>query len=143
MQPADISESFNRLPWHDSKLTGVYIHHRGDVDDVLMDVQLREPSVGLTPVTIVLEDAVFFFCDLDLQGKRECSDDICSASCSAESEMKNRIQKERLKYSLDAIKDYFHFHFYMIPPGGTLDIFAASFKLIHKRDASFNTGDAS
>jgi hypothetical protein len=132
-----VSESFNRLLWHDSKLRGVHIHHWGDVDEVIADVQLRECStVELIPVSIVLEDAIFFSCDLDLQGKRECSDDISSASCSAESEMKNRIRKERLKYSPGALKDYFHFHFYMIPPGGTLDVIAASFKLVHNYDAS-------
>ena len=102
---------------------GVHVLHRGDVDDVIVDVQLREPStVDLTAVSIILEDAAFLFCDLDLQGKRECSDDISSASCSAESEMKDRIQKERLKFSPDALKGYFHFRFYMIPPGGTLDV---------------------
>src|SRR5947207_14903710 len=74
--------------------------------------------------------------DLDLQGKRDCSDDISSASCSAESEMKDRIQKERLKFSPDALRAYFHFRFYMIPPGGTLDVIAANFRLVPAVDGS-------
>ena len=108
-----------------------------DVDDVIVDVQLREPStVKLTAASIILEDAAFLCCDLDLQGKRDCSDDISSASCSAESEMKDRIQKERLKFSPDALRAYFHFRFYMIPPGGTLDVIAANFRLVPAVDGS-------
>src|SRR5262249_8807529 len=124
--------SFNRLFWHDSKLRSVHVHHRGDVDDVILDVELRGPSTDeVTILSVVLEDAAFFICDLDLHGKRECADDISSANCSAESELKEKIQKERLKYSPDALTNYLHFRFYMIPPGGAIDVIAANFRLVH------------
>ena len=120
-----------RLLWHDSKLRGVHVQHRGDVDDVILHVELRGPSTAeFATLSVVLEDAAFFICDLDLHGKRECSDDISSANCSAESELKEKIQKERLKFSPDALKDYLHFRFYMIPPGGAMDVIAANFRLI-------------
>jgi hypothetical protein len=125
----EVSESFNRLTWHDSKLIAVHLQRSGDIDDVIVDLQMRQFSkLELTPATLVLEDAAFFFCDLDLHGKWECADDISSATCHAKSELKTRIQNERLGFSPDALKNYFHFHFRLIPPGGSLDVVAANFR---------------
>jgi hypothetical protein len=45
-------------------------------------------------MTVVFEDAVFFFSDIDLQGKRECSDDISSAKCGANTDLMIRLQNE-------------------------------------------------
>jgi hypothetical protein len=127
----DRCESFNRIVWHDSKLRALRIERGGDVDDVVLDLELRGISdLELTPATVALEDAAFFICDLDLHGKRECSDDISSARCDAESELKRKILKERLRYSPDALSGYLHFSFYLVPPGGTLDVIAMDFKLL-------------
>jgi len=61
---------------------------RDDLDEIVLDVELRGMSEQeLTPMTLVLEDAVFFFSDIDLQGKRECADDISSAACKAETDL--------------------------------------------------------
>jgi hypothetical protein len=128
----DTCERFNRVLWHDSKLRALQVLHRDDVDDVVLELELRGASErDLTPMTLVLHDAVFLFCDIALQGKRECSDDISSAKCSAESDLKTKIQEDRLKwveYSPDAMVGYFHFSFYLIPPGGTLNVIAAGFR---------------
>ena len=83
----------------------------------------------LTPMTVVLEDAVFFFGDIDLQGKRECADDISSGTCKAKTDLMVKLQNERLKYSPDALAGYFHFKVYLIPPGGTLSVIASGFRL--------------
>jgi FixJ family two-component response regulator len=65
----NIAESFDKLIWHDSKLRFLRILRNGDVDEVLLDVELRGmPGQELVPMTVVLEDAVFFFSDIDLQG---------------------------------------------------------------------------
>jgi hypothetical protein len=127
----NISESFNRLSWHDSKLRSLRIARRDDLDEVVLDVELRGISKQeLTPMTVVLEDAVFFFSDIDLQGKRECADDISSAACKAESDLMTKLQNERLKHSSPhALAGYFHFQVYLIPPGGTLDVVASGFRL--------------
>ena len=70
--------------WHDSKLRALRILRNDALDEVLLDLELRGmPGQELTPMTIVLEDAVLFFSDIDLQGKPECSDDISSAKCQA------------------------------------------------------------
>lgn len=126
----NISESFNRLSWHDSKLRSLRIARRDDLDEVVLDVELRGRSgQELTPITVVLEDAVFFFSDIDLQGKRECADDISSATCKAETDLMTKLQNERLKHSPHALAGYFHFQLYLIPPGGTLDVIASGFRL--------------
>ncbi len=126
----NVSESFNRLIWHDSKLRSLRILRNDDLDEVLLDVELRGmPGQELTPMTVVLENAVFFFSHIDLQGKRECSDDISSAKCEAKTDLMIKLQNERLKYSPDALAGYFHFSVYLIPPGGTVDVIASGFRL--------------
>jgi hypothetical protein len=131
-----ISESFNRLIWHDSKLRALRIIRRDDVDEIVLDVELRGmQEKELTPMIVVLEDAVFFFSDIDLQGKRECADDISSATCETKTDLMIKLQNERLKYSPDALAGYFHFRVYLIPPGGNLDIIASGFRLEAKESA--------
>jgi hypothetical protein len=127
----NVSESFNRLFWHDSKLRTLRIlRNDNDLDDVHLEVDLRGVSEQeLTPMTVIFEDAVFFFCDIDLQGKRECSDDISSGTCEASSDLMAKLLNERLKYSPNALEGYFHFSVYLIPPGGTVDIIASGYKL--------------
>lgn len=129
---SEIVESFNRLCWHDSKLHSLRILRNDEIglDEVTLDVELRGiPGQELTRTTIVFEDAVFFFSDIDLQGKRECSDDISNGKCWAKSELKTKLQDERLKYSPDALAGYFHFWIYLIPPGGAIDVIASGFRL--------------
>ena len=126
----NISESFNRLIWHDSKLRSLRIVRRDDLDEVVLDVELRGMSEReLTPMTVVLEDAVFFFSEIHLQGKRECADDISSAKCETKTDLTTKLQNEQLKYSRGALAGYFHFSVYLIPPGGTLDVIASGFRL--------------
>jgi hypothetical protein len=127
----NVSESFNRLFWHDSKLRSFRVLRKNnDLDEVLLDIELRSASEQeLTPMTVVFEDAIFFFSDIDLQGKRECSDDISSAKCGTKTNLMAELQNDRLKYSPEALGKYLHFSFYLIPPGGTLDIIASGFRL--------------
>jgi hypothetical protein len=126
----NISESFNRLIWHDSKLRSLRIVRRDDLDEVVLDVELRGMSEQeLTPITVVLKDAVFFLSDIDLQGKRECADDISSAKCNAGTDLMTKLQGERLKHSPDALAGYLHFSIYLVPPGGSVDVIAANFRL--------------
>jgi hypothetical protein len=126
----NISETFNRLLWHDSKLRSLRIVRRDDLDEVIFDVELRGmPEQELTPMTIVLEDAVYFLSNIDLQGKRECSDDISSAKCEAKTDLMIKLQDERLKYTPNALAGHFHFSVYLIPPGGSVDVIASGFRL--------------
>ena len=136
-QTNGICESFNSLMWHDSKLRGIRIRRRDDeIDDVVLDIEIRRTASELehAPMTIVLEDVAFFICDLDVQGKRECGDDVSSAKCSDQSELKTKLQDERIENSPNALKEHFHFHFYLIPPGGTVDVLAVGFRISGSAD---------
>ena len=125
-----VLESFNRLQWHDSKLRSLRVLRRDDLDEVVLEVGLRGASEQeLTPMFVVLEYAVFFFSDIDLQGKRECADDISSAKCNANTNLMTKLRTSRLRYSPDALAGYYHFSFYLIPPGGTVDVIASGFRL--------------
>jgi hypothetical protein len=132
-----VRESFNRLMWHDSKLRSLRIlRNSDDLDEVHLDVELRGiAGQELTSMTLVLEDAIFFLSDIDLQGKRECADDISSATCEAKTDLMTKLQEDRLKHSPNALDGYFNFSFYLIPPGGTLDVVAAGFRLVPTRTA--------
>jgi hypothetical protein len=93
-----VPESFNRPQWHDSKLRSLRVLRHDDLDEVLLDVELRGASEQEpTPMTVILEDTVFFFSDIDLQGKRECADDMSSAKCDAKTDLMTKLQNERLK----------------------------------------------
>jgi hypothetical protein len=125
-----VLESFNRLQWHDSKLRSLRVLRHDALDEVVLEIDLRGASEQeLTPMLVVFEDAVFFFSDIDLQGKRECADDISSAKCDANTDLMTKLQTSRLRYSPDALAGYFHFSFYLIPPGGTVDVIASGFRL--------------
>ena len=127
----EVCESFNRLFWHDSKLRAFHLFHRDDVDDLVMDIELISGVERKhVPMAIVFEAIAFFICDMDVDGKRVCSDDISSAGCYAESDLKTEIQKERLQYEPDSLRDYFHFSFSLCPPGGSINVIAAGFKLV-------------
>ena len=40
----NISESFNRLQWYDSKLRALRVLRHGELDEVILDVELRGAS---------------------------------------------------------------------------------------------------
>lgn len=126
----NLSDSFNRLIWHDSKLRALRILRKADLDEVHLDVDFMAMSgQEFTPLTVVLEDALFFFSDIDLQLKRECSDDISNAKCAATSDLITKLHNERLKLSPDALARYLHFRVYLIPLVGTIDVLASGFRL--------------
>jgi hypothetical protein len=131
------TESFNRLIWHDSKLRSLRITRNAHgSDEISLDVEMRgisEPE--LTAMTVVFEDAVFFFCDVDLQAKRECSDDISSAVCALNTELITKIENERL-HAPAALAEYFHYSIWLIPFGGSIDIIAAGCQIDSTTEAS-------
>lgn len=123
-------DPFNRVVWHDSKLRSVRLIRKDDLDEVLLDVDLQGlPGREFTPMTVALTDAIFFFRNIDLQGKRECSDDISSAKCDIKTPLMSNIQNDRLRHSADPLAGYYHFSVSLIPPDGTLDIIASGFRL--------------
>ena len=124
-------EDLNRLSWHDSKLRSFsVVRQDDDTDDVVLNLKLHGVSESeLTATTLRLKDAVYIRIEMDLEGKLQCSDDISSASCKMESELKDELLRAQFKYSPTALDGCFLFDLYLIPPGGHIQVFARSFTL--------------
>jgi len=128
----DYASQFNRLPWHDSKLLGIQIRRSSekDSDEVVCDVLLRGEQRGkYNPVKIEFTDCAVVRLDMDLIGKRMCSDDIAEAACLSNSELMQRILSERTKAEQNWITGTLHYQIMLVQPGGTIDIFASGFQI--------------
>jgi len=129
-----ICERFNGLCWHDSKLLAVQIRrsHDGHSDEVCLGLRMRVGPDG-TPwkdATVRLKDCTLVMVDLDLVGKRVCSDSIAVAYCEKDSALKERIQRERLEREPNVLATFLHFCVSLIHPGGEINIFAKDFELL-------------
>jgi len=103
---------------------------RDDTDDVVLNLELRGISEAeLTPMTLTLKDAVYIKIEMDLVGKFTSTDDISSASCKMESELREELLRSQFKYNPTALDDCFLFGLSLIPPGGRLQVFAMTFTL--------------
>ena len=130
MTNAKSYDDLNRLSWHDSKLRSFSVVRHDDTDDVVLKLELRGISEAeLTPATLTLKDAVYIKMEMDLEGKFQCADDISSASCKVESELRNELLRSQFKYSPTALDGCYLFDLYLIPPGGRIQVFAKSFTL--------------
>lgn len=126
----ELCESFNRLQWHDSKLRSFAIVREQDRDNLVFEVELRGISAEeLKPATLILMDATYVRAELDLAGKHQCSDDISRASCDLRSPLREELLASQFKYTPTALDGYYHFDFYLIPPGGRVQVFARGFEL--------------
>jgi len=94
-------------------------------------------------------ELIFYDCkiirmDLDLVGKRMCSDDIESNVCLLNSLLKKQIEEEYftnvrgvVKLSeKDVLAGYLHFSIHLVEPGGDIDIFAKDFELKKRPEPS-------
>ena len=130
----EICARFNSFDLHDSKLLSVHIvrDESDDSDHVQLETKLK-PLRGEQPwkgAQLRFKDCTIIKLDLDLDGKRVCSDDIACNLASIDSSLKQRIEKEQLPYETEPLADYVHFHIVMTHPGGTIDVFARDFDLI-------------
>lgn len=131
-----ICERFNSLHWHDSKLTNVQMlrNENSHTDDLHLSIKLlvnAEPGNYVwNKVKIVIKECTILKLDLDLDGKRVCSDQIARAFCSTASSLKSQIEQEQLKAEVNPLLEYLHFSILLIPPGGEINIFAKDFELI-------------
>lgn len=130
----EICARFNSFDLHDSKLFSVHVvrNEASDSDDVLLDINLH-PLRGEQDgkgAQLRFKDCTIIKLDLDLDGKRVCSDDIMCNVASIESSLKQRIEKEQLPSESEPLAEYLHFHIGLIHPGGTIDVFARDFDLV-------------
>jgi hypothetical protein len=115
---------FNTIRWHDSKLTGLSFYRAGSEDAVKISLELLEEGGALRAVDLVFGGSTYLKLEVDLEGKRECSDDISDAECLAQSDWL-RALSERNPY--DSFEGYLHFRISLIPPGGAINILAKDF----------------
>jgi len=138
--PQDICRRFNSLHWHDSKLVGVHISYSADdrTDDVCFQIELlTNPQPGnyqWKSAKLKITECTIIKLDMDLDGKHVCSDDIAEAFCTAESPLKDQLEREQLKHEEKPLAGYLHFRISLIPPGGEIDLFAKDFELLMEPD---------
>jgi hypothetical protein len=106
-------DDLNHLSWHDSKLRSFSVVRHDDTDDVVLSLELRGISEAeLTSATLRLKDAIYIKIEMDLEGKFQCADDISSANCKMESELRDELVRSQFKYSPTALDGCFLFDLY-------------------------------
>ena len=119
-------QRFNDHLWHDSKLRGMSVYRSDRREVVTLSVLLRQRDAPPVLVDVTFLQSVYCSCDLDLEGKRLCSDDIESASCNASSSWRDEIVRG---HPGDSFDEYCHFNVNLIEPGGTIDVLAVDFEV--------------
>lgn len=141
-QPPKISQ-FNDIPWHDAKFLGMSIvrDEKQELDVVCWFLRLwQEDFRALKKAILVFEQATIVRANLDLDGKRVAADDIANALCMADSELKQQVERE-LRYEQHPLKDHLHFQLDLIDPGGQVNVFAKSFRLVwHDYELPYGAG---
>jgi hypothetical protein len=142
----EVCRRFNELPWHDSELRCISANYsigsdnRGGHYEVFLRVNLQarnnvESKEQFLPVEIRFFQSRIFHADLDLLGVKYCGGDISGAKCSEESEYMRRTDETRIA-SFDLNQDentlvgLRHFHIYLCPPSGEIDIIARDFEIV-------------
>jgi hypothetical protein len=119
-------QRFNAIRWHDSKLVGLCFYRAEGEERVKISLEMLGEGGALTPAEMIFGGSTYVALDVDLEGKRVCSDDISSAECYASSEWTKSLSE---KSPYDSFEGYLHFQLYLIPPGGTINVLAKDFSL--------------
>ena len=119
-------QRFNAIRWHDSKLVGLCFYRAEGEERVKISLEMLGEGGALTPAEMIFKESTYVALDVDLEGKRVCSDDISSAECYASSEWTKSLSE---KSPYDSFEGYLHFQLYLIPPGGTINVLAKDFSL--------------
>lgn len=123
---SSITQRFNEIRWHDSKLLGLCFYRKNSQEMVKISLQLLGDQGALMPVEMVFKESTYIQLDVDLEGKSQCSDDISEANCSAESDWLLRLSAGN---PYDNFKGFLHFKIRLVPPGGEINILAKDFAL--------------
>jgi len=127
---ADLEQSFNLLPWHDSKLLDLCIARSAGGDRAWLRVSLRGPQNTHRMVQIEFLEVAIVEASIDVDAKRVCADDISDACCTARSPWIEGLAKGR---PYDSFDEYLEFNVLLIPPGGSVRILAKAYAI---REAS-------
>lgn len=122
-----ITQRFNAVRWHDSKLLAMCICREGQEELVKLSLQLLENDRTLKAYELKFRNSTYVKMELDLDGKNQCSDDISDAECMSDSEWLRALSTE---HPYDHFDGYLHFRIDLIPPGGVLHVLAKDFSLV-------------
>ena len=124
----DVVRRFNSLPWHDAKLLGLSIDRNepGADDKVSINVQFFHNGQWLPTSTLTFVGCTLLAIQIDLDGKRACSDAISNAKCYKSSDWTETLSREN---PYDNFRGWLHFSITLIPPGGELNVLAIDFTL--------------
>ena len=123
----EIISKFNGLTWHDAKLIDFSFYRNSANENEIRMGLVFESTNGWSPLHwLTFEDSTFVNVDVDLEGKRVCSDSIASAACSEHSDWVISLSQAS---PYDDFSEYLHFKISLIPPGGSINILAKSFLL--------------
>lgn len=131
MNHVQVCDRFNSLFWHDSKLTGMEVIRREELnrDDAVLRLQMwRAKGQPLQRARLLLKNAAILSLNIDLDGKRLCADDIATGFCSQSSAWFDELKKA-MPYEEKPLEGYLHFSIRLIPPGGEINVAAVDFDL--------------
>ena len=126
-----IARRFNELSWHDSKLVALSFYRVDAEEQVKLSLELIDANGVLEAKYLTFRSSTYLKLEIDLDGKRLCSDDISIAECLTSSEW---IRELSAANRHDSFEGYLHFEIVMIPPGGRINILAKDFELTERLD---------
>ena len=121
-----VVERFNAIRWHDSKFLAIRIYRSAEGEEVRIETKLWNERRELVPTTVAFKEPTYVKAEIDLEGKRFCSDDIADGECKESSDW---IKELIAQNPYDSFEGYLHFGIWLISPGGTIDILAKDFVL--------------
>ncbi len=123
-----VAQRFDALRWHDAKLMNLsfYRNEADDEEEVSITLVFSGTGGWQKPSKLTFKESTLIDMQIDLEGKRVCSDSIASAFCSSSSDWIRTITEQNPH---DSFEGFLHFKITLIPPGGTLSILAKDFIL--------------
>ncbi len=129
----EVAQRFSALPWHDSELLGFQVEPGSGATGAMVsfDLNLNENPNGMRPARLEFHNSRALFAEVDLLGKRLCSDQIASASCKEADESQEAfVDRINDRFDLDPERStagLFLFRIALIRPGGMFLVVAENF----------------
>ena len=123
--------AFVKLPWHDAKMLELRLFRDSifDQDNLACSVEFEISRGSWRRAVVLIQDCTIVKIDLDLDGKKVCSDSIFKATCEIKSSFRRSREVGQLKNESNPLDDYYHFNIVLVSPGGELSIIAKGFEV--------------
>jgi hypothetical protein len=120
--------SFEELPWHDAKLLELRIVRQHDEEQLAIIVSFQVSPGRWRRARVLFRNSTIVKLDLDLDGKKFCADSISYATRESGSALRDSLERGPLRNEQSPLLAYVHFRIILIPPGGEINVFAATFE---------------